>query len=122
MPAAYPLLPFQADRTLTGFGNLVSYKHSHGSGHSSEHSNVHVGPGSHQQAVIDSQGLITWTPTTVEVPKALMLLLRLCWDDGVPPLSAHETAYTVIVQAITSTGPVLATLPQPDCGCEPRCW
>src|SRR2546425_6946474 len=60
-------------------------------------------------AIIDSNGVITWTPTEAQGPST-NILTTVVSDNGVPPLSATNS-FTVVVTEVNSA-PVLSA--QPD--------
>ena len=98
-----PVLPAQTDRSLDELtlltvtntatdadvpANVLSYE-------------LLVAPAG---AVIDAQGVITWTPTESQGPST-NTITTVVTDDGVPPLSATNS-FTVTVNEV-NTAPVL---------------
>ncbi len=63
--------------------------------------------GAPEGAAIDTQGVLTWTPTEAEGPSTNLITVVVT-DDGSPVLSATNT-FTVIVSEV-NTAPVLASI------------
>jgi hypothetical protein len=93
-----PILPVQNDRTLGEFDSLTVTNTATDNDLPANvltYSLLEAPVG----AVIDSQGVITWTPTEAQRPSTNLFTTKVI-DDGIAPLSATNT-FTVIVAAPT---------------------
>jgi hypothetical protein len=98
-----PVLPVQSDRTIVGLATLVVTNTATaddipplGLTYA-----LTIAP---PNALIDTNGVITWTPTVAQVPSTNSFT-TVVTDDGSPALSATNT-FTVVVQAVHNA-PVL---------------
>jgi hypothetical protein len=99
-----PVLPPQPDQTVVGASTLIVTNTATDSDIPINHLTYQL-VGSPTTAVIDTNGVITWTPAAEQVPST-NLFTTIVTDDGVPPLSATNF-FTVFVQSTTITSPPL---------------
>ncbi len=98
-----PTLPAQPDRTIVGLASLL-VTNTATDVDTPPQSLAYVFLAAPGGALIDTNGIITWSPTVAQVPSTNTFTTRVT-DGGAPPLSTNNT-FTVVVSAIHN-GPSL---------------
>jgi hypothetical protein len=103
-----PMLPAQANRTITGVASLVVTNTASDTDIPLNHLTYTL-LAAPTNTVIDTNGIIRWTISAAQLP-GTNAFTTMVTDDGIPPLSATNT-FTVAAFAGVHHGPILPVQP-----------